>query len=285
MLRGVAAVVPTFQPDASLLALVEELDAQVDTILVSDDASPTTSDPILRTLESMPSVKLVRHQCNRGIARGLNDGLAAARAANASWLLTVDQDSRVPEGYVERLVQDAVSRIAAGERIGAVGAESISESSGTLTYPLTSTQFGSITEEVIQTGTLWNVDALSELGGFDETLGMDAVDAAACLRLRQAGMLIAVAPGTSLDHRIGQARTMRLMGRDVMVTGHSPQRRTSMLRNRLRLLPAEFAESPKHALRTMRRVVVNQAAGLVIEKDRWNKARGSLRGLRPSDPE
>ena len=54
-----------------------------------------------------------------------------------------------------------------------------------------------------------------------------------------------------------------------------------MVRNRLRLAPAEFAQSPKHALRTLRRVAVNTLLAITVEDDRWAKAKGSARGILP----
>ena len=72
-----------------------------------------------------------------------------------------------------------------------------------------------------------------------------------------------------------------MLGRDVLSSGHSPERRTTMVRNRLRLFPAEFAQSPTHALRTMRRVAVNTALAVTVEDDRWAKAKASARGLLP----
>ena len=76
--------------------------------------------------------------------------------------------------------------------------------------------------------------ALTAIGGFDESLGIDAVDAAACLRLRERGFIVALAPGVRLEHRVGAARQVTLLGRTVLATGHSPERRTTMVRNRIR---------------------------------------------------
>ena len=198
----------------------------------------------------------------------------------APWLLTVDQDSQVPSTYVADLLGAATERLDAQEPLGAIGASVINDASGHMTYPLHGDAQYPITEELIQTGTLWRTDSLNACGGFDEELGIDAVDAAACLALRQQGFTIGVAPDVALEHAIGSATVVEALGRSIMVTGHSPQRRTSMLRNRLRLFPAEFRQSPRHALRTLRRVAVNQSLGIVMEKERWSKARGSLRGLR-----
>ena len=272
------AVVPTYQPPTTVVALVSALAMQVQ-VVVSDDGSPCTSDQTLSDIRALGSVEMRVHRVNRGIARGLNDGLASAVARGAAWLLTVDQDSRLPANYINVMLAEIVRKEGLGAQIGAIGAERVVDAGGELTYPLRTAAHGQITEELIQTGTLWNVRALNQIGGFDESLGIDAVDAAACLRLRERGFDIAVASGLSVEHAIGSARSVRLLGRPVMVTGHSAERRASMVRNRLRLFPAEFRQSPVHALRTLRRVAVNQGLGLALESNRWEKAKGSMRGL------
>jgi len=276
---SVVAVIPTFQPPESTGSLLAQLANTVEKVIVSDDASPCTSDPLLRQWHELPSVEVIRHDRNRGIARGLNDGLNAARQLQSQWLLTVDQDTELDDQYLRQLLADAERLLGEDVLLGAIGAETIEDASGVMSYPIRRGDHGLVTEELIQTGTLWNAAAMASIGGFNEDLGIDAVDAAACLALRQWGFTIAVAAGTSVSHRIGSSRTIRIAGRSVMVTGHSPQRRASMLRNRLRLFPAEFAQSPRHALRTLRRVAVNQTLGLVVESGRWGKLRGSAKGL------
>lgn len=272
-------VIATYRPPQDLSDRALALLRNSDHVIVSDDASPCTSDKLLKECDSLRGVTVIRHGRNAGIARGLNEGLRAAQAARASWLLTVDQDTDLPDNYLYTLAADARQRQARGVCVGAIGAHFIRDASGELTYPLHQGAAGLETEELIQTGTLWSVSALAEIGGFDESLGIDAVDAAACLRLRERDYAVCVSPGTFVSHSIGSARMVRFLGRDVMVTGHSPERRSTMLRNRLRLFPAEFKQSPTHALRTLRRVTTNQALGLILESDRWEKAKGTIRGL------
>ena len=278
MPQEVLAVVPTFRPDASVIDHVRGLAAQCE-VVVSDDGSPCTSDAVLHRLSELPGVTVLRHRANAGIARGLNDGLRQASDRGATWLLTVDQDTRVPDDYVMRIFNATRAMQVSEPSIRVVGAEHIHERSGSMQYPLIEHGGVSITEEVIQTGSLWCVDLLSDLGGFDESLGIDAVDAAACLRVRERGYLVAVARGLYLEHTLGRARTIQVMGRAVMLTDHEPARRTTMVRNRLRLFPREFRQSPRHALRTLRRVAINQTLGLVHESNRAAKIKGSLRGI------
>ena len=210
------------------------------------------------------------------LAGGSSSGSAFAVARGATWLLTVDQDSSLPADYVSALLA------AATDRVGVIGAEIISDASGDVRYPTTQSDGHLTTEEVFQTGSLWSVAALTAIGGFDESLGIDAVDAAACLRLRERGFIVALAAGVRLEHRVGAARQVTLLGRTVLATGHSPERRTTMVRNRLRLAPAEFRQSPKHAFRTLRRVGVNAVLGATVEENRWAKTKGTIKGLWPS---
>jgi len=276
-MASVVCVIPTYRPQPEpVLGLIESLRAAGVDVLVSDDASPATSDAALRAIASA-GAPVVRHRHNAGIARGLNDGIAFATRAGAEWLLTVDQDSALPP----HLVPDLLRTGASTPQVGVVGVETIVDASGDLAYPTRLVDGLLVTEEVFQSGALWSVSGLERIGGFDERLGIDAVDAAACLRLRQAGLIVALAPGTRLAHRYGEARSVRVLGRTVVATGHSPHRRETMVRNRLALAPAEFRQSPVQAARTLRRVAVNLALAATVEEDRTAKVMGGLRGLLP----
>ncbi len=286
-MSSVAAVIPVFRPEPlALVALLDTLGEAGIPVLVTDDASPCTFDHVLRAVKDR-GITVVRHPRNAGIARGLNEGLAFAREQRATWLLTIDQDSTLPAGYVEALLASAPADSGlwsdpSALRPGVIGAGIIGDASGDLGYPTRSEQGFSVTDEVFQTGSLWSVAALTEVGGFDERLGIDGVDSGACLALRKAGYSVIVAPDVRLAHTLGtQARSVRILGREVVSTGHSPERRESMVRNRLRLAPGEFAESPTHAFRTLRRLAMNTALAVTVEDDRWAKAKGSVRGLFP----
>ena len=266
-------MVPGFAPDIpSITDLVRSLTATGIPVLVVDDASPDAS--YLEACAGLGAT-VIAHERNKGIARSLNDGLAFAQEHDARWLLTVDQDTSLPAGYIEQLIAFA------DVRAGVIGAEVIGDASGDLAYPAREVAGHLITDEVFQTGSLWSVPSLARLGGFDESLGIDAVDAEACLKLREAGLAVVLARGVRLEHHYGSGQSIRLLGRSVVATGHSPARRETMVRNRLRLLPREFRQSPVHALRTLRRVGVNTLLGVTVEDDRWAKAKGSIRGLLP----
>ena len=277
----IVAVVPTYRPTAALLDLLAVVGPQVSHLVISDDASPCTSDQLLRQASDHLGAVVIRHNRNAGIARGLNEGLATAIEHGATWLITFDQDTVVTADYIPALVAEAHRRVDAGIRLAALGAEFINDGAARLTYPADTEVDFPQTEELIQTGTLWLVNALRDAGGFNEELEIDAVDAAACLALRRNGYQVGIARGIAIDHAIGNSISVNIGGRSIMVTRHSPERRTTMLRNRMRLFPAEFRQSPRHAFRTIRRVAVNQSVGLVLEHNRWANLKASARALFP----
>ena len=261
MTPQVVAVVSTYCPPRKVADLVWRL-AESTPVLVIDDASPCTFDETLRSLTKITNVRVVRFARNAGIARSLNVGLRVASTEGVPWLLTLDQDSAIAPEHPAMAIQLAGDASRSGLAVGAVGAGNIVDASGAIRYPTFSVHAGgtafTATHEVIQSGTLWDVATVSASGGFREDLGMDAVDAAACLALRERGYRVLVGPELTLHHQLGDARQIRLLGRDVIRTGHSTQRRQAMIRNRLKLFPAEFRQSPVHAFRTVRRAVVNQ---------------------------
>lgn len=257
---------PTFQPPAGVLRLVDRLRNYGD-VLISDDASACTSDRILGKLSEWPEVTVERHRVNRGLARGLNEGLEAAMASEIEWLFTADQDSLFTRNYVDELVKAAGNLKLSGVALGVLAAGTVRDASGTMQYPTVTCGGVAATHEVVMSGSLWSVSALKQAGGFDERLGSDAVDAAACLRLRELGYTVALEPSLSFEHRIGEAQQVRLLGRNIMVTHHSADRRKSMLRNRLSLFPREFRESPVHGIRSVRRVVLNLTLGNLRDHD------------------
>ncbi len=279
----VVAVVPTFRPDAAdLHAILQALAAHDVPVVVADDASPCTFDATLRSAAAQGAT-IIRHRRNAGIARSLNEGLEHARRLGAAWLLTVDQDSTLPTDYLPDLLAACVEaeRLLGPDAVGAMAAGSIDDGSGQLSYPVSHSSGVATTAEVIQTGTLWSVHGLLLIGGFDESLAIDGVDAAACVRLRARGRRIVLAPGLTLGHHVGSGRQVTVLGRAVLASGHPPARRTTIVRNRLRLLPEEFAQSPRQAFRTMRRLAVSTVLAVTIEEDRWRKAKASARGVLP----
>ncbi len=74
-LSGVVVLIPAWQPDARLEALVGELrQAQLLRLVLVDDGSGPQSEALLERLAALPEVALCRHTENRGKGRALKTG-------------------------------------------------------------------------------------------------------------------------------------------------------------------------------------------------------------------
>lgn len=260
----IPAVVPTYRPPADLPARLAVLAPQVSGVVVVDDGSPCTADPALRACAALPGVSVLRLPRNRGIAAAINVGLASLGGSSAAAVLTLDQDSAVDSAYVAALTEAWTRGLGAGLPLGALGAGVVDLGTTRLRYRTGPLAAGlERTDEVLQSGTLWSLDALRELGGFDESLVIDGVDTEMCLRLAEHGRIVAVAPGVVMRHSLGAAEPVRLLGREALATGHAPSRRYYVTRNRLRLLPRHLRVDPVAGLVAARRLTVNAALGLV----------------------
>lgn len=253
--RAVVAVVPTYKVTSISLPLIESLTRECPTLIV-DDCSPCTSDSVLMTASNL-GAKVLRMPDRSGIARSLNLGLKFAHEVGASWLLTVDQDTTISEQYIEDAYGFLNSELGRDLRIGALGAARIHVDGHEIDLIDDPHERFSETPELVQSGSLWNVRAMASLGGFSTALGMDGIDAEACLRTRESGYRVIALHALKIVHEIGNTRVQHILGRDVHVTHHPRMRLNAMVANRLRLFPRELRQSPAHALRTMRRVVTN----------------------------
>ncbi|MEP6629444.1 MAG: glycosyltransferase, partial [Lapillicoccus sp.] len=218
----VAAVVPAYAPDAELVDLVADLVPQVDRVVVVDDGSPGLASADRWDACRAAGASVVAHETNRGIAAALNTGVREALShGSVHAVLTVDQDSRVPPGFVAALVERWTAAADTGLRVGLVAPEQVTG--------LPAQRDG---RPPIQSGQLVPVNTLTRVGDFDESLFIDGVDDDFALRCLDAGLAILVVPGLALGHRLGAGQRLRVAGRGVTLTRSAPFRSYYLARNR-----------------------------------------------------
>jgi GT2 family glycosyltransferase/SAM-dependent methyltransferase len=81
---------------------------------------------------------------------------------------------------------------------------------------------------VINSMSIWRMDAMQRTGIHNEWLGVDHVDTEYCLRAAAQGLFLYVHGDYEFAQSIGQRRAYRLFGRQLQSGGHSPARRYSI---------------------------------------------------------
>lgn len=120
---------------------------------------------------------------------------------------------------------------------------------------------------VINSMSVWRMQALRRLGTHDEGLAIDHVDTDYCLRARRAGLRVYCHGKYSFGHRIGQRQRFSLMGVQMQAGGHNPGRRHMIGRNTIWLARRSFLHEPGFTALCVLRLVY-EAVGIVMAEDR-----------------
>jgi rhamnosyltransferase len=131
---------------------------------------------------------------------------------------------------------------------------------------------------LINSMTVWRVQALRRIGSFHEGLAIDHVDTEYCLRARQAGLALYVNGAFEFAHAIGARRKYRLLGVELQAGGHSPQRRHMIARNTVWLARNWCWREPAFSALCLARLAY-EAVGITMAEDRAaTKLAALLRG-------
>ncbi len=272
MAVSVCAVVVTFQPETDeLTTLLAALRPQVTGLVIVDNGS--REPDLLHDMAAGFDSQLVLLEKNQGIARAQNLGIALALEQGFDAVLLSDQDSVPAPDMVAQLTRTLIGASkpapffpAAGnllpsftseasKPIAAVGPVPVDErgsENSALVYSFTTwgpkrrniPQEGEVLEVpfVLASGCLILKDALLDVGPMNESLFIDHVDLAWCLRALEKGYRILVDGSARLTHSLGEEKTVLPTGREIHV--QSPMRNYYMVRNTLWLTRAPFMPVP-----------------------------------------
>lgn len=265
----VIGVMSTYRPDTEVVLRARAHAAQVDKLIVVDDGSPDSS--VLNGLTG-DAFEVIRLAVNSGIAKALNAGMQAALDQGAEYILNLDQDSVLDDAYMSRVLS-TFAGAARATRLGLVLTDSVNHQPSI--PPKYSPEGFGLVEEGIQSGLVVSAECLRDAGMLDERLFIDCVDIEFCLRVRDHGWNIAVAPGANITHSLGQLEPLRPFGRQRFVDGepvmfqyHAPFRQYYITRNNIDLCLRNLCKRPRWAVSVARRELVPTVKTLIGSSQR-----------------
>ncbi|WP_350347331.1 glycosyltransferase [Agromyces sp. G08B096] len=277
----VVAVVPSYHPDRDVVQHMRALITQVDRLIVIDDGSGPGAEPVLSELSAL-GASVIRLDQNSGIARALNIGIGAALRDDAEYIVTTDQDTELPRGYVEECLS-TFARANPVTRLGIVCADRVNGQPSLPTW--TSPEGIGLVPEAIQSGfVIWR-GVVEEAGLFDERLVIDCVDTEYCIRVRDHGFRIGIASGTDIRHELGEMVPFRPFGLRLRNRNgtydyqyHSPFRQYYIVRNNIDLVFRSARKHPRWALAVVKRQIGPAVDAIVSGPLRWRHAVATLVG-------
>jgi rhamnosyltransferase len=288
----VIAVTVAYAEERDPVAAVERLAPFVDHVILVDNTA--SGHPKLAGRGSRDRLTILANANKGGLAGAYNAALERVRAAHpdATHVLFLDDDTDT--GAVASLLGSAVIRQwAARDDVAATAPAYVDRATGIRVAPIQlsrfryrvlSRQLQEPTEVafLINSMSLWRVDALRHIGSYDERLAVDHVDTDYCLRAGILGYKLVLNPAITFQHSIGTRRKYELFGRTLQSGGHSPARREMIGRNTVVLARRYGRRYPAFAILCLTRLLY-ECLGIVIAEDQrasklWSLAKGTVSG-------
>lgn len=273
------AIIVTFNPDARLIENVNSLLTQVDQIIIVDNGSGESGLSILQTLHR--NVTVLYNKANLGLATALNQAARLAVSKNPIWILTFDQDSVAPEGFVNSLITTYEACPYANE-VAIVGPVYKDQVTGRLLSvgEIPSPTPCQVVPYTWTSGCLMKASIFDSVGYFRDEFFIDYIDVEYCLRCQRYGFRTIVASSALLLHNQGAPAWKRFLGRRVIVNEYSPLRRYYNARNRIIVYMENLFSLPKWVVGDIYLYSKQLAKMMILEDARWLKLRWVLRGIR-----
>lgn len=216
--------------NANLQRLKENISAclpQVERIyLVDNSEHPCFTESKLQE-EWGNNIRYIALGENLGIAAALNRGCQEAKTDGYSWILTLDQDSVVPQNLISAFLKNIA------ESPGNIGIITPQVNAHAKDFHQAATSVEELTT-CITSGSLTSLEAFTAIGGFNEALFIDNVDTDFSLRLKENGYRVLRDNSVVMAHQIGNIREYKWRGRHLFnVTHHNYIRRYYITRNNL----------------------------------------------------
>ena len=260
-----------FNPD--IKRLKENIDAvivQCTHVYLVDNGSKNISE-VLEMLNGFNSSQfsVILNLENQGIAKALNQLTIAAQKDGYEWILTLDQDSVSPSNII-----DEFENYTAYQNVGMLCPVIYDRNKG---EEIKAKEGCTEIDECITSGSLLNIEAWNNIGGFDENMFIDGVDFDICYRLRQSGYKILCIQSVILLHELGRIEYHRFLFWRVLVKNHSAFRKYYIARNII-----HTAKKRRSTLLVVKGLLQEiKMIGIVIfyEEDKLNKSRCICRGI------
>jgi rhamnosyltransferase len=276
----IGAVMVTYNPDLAVFENVVKLANQVDQLVIVDNGSPQSF--WVSFAEQNPEVQITRiiNPKNLGIATAFNLGARALLEAGCDFVLTFDQDSTLPPGYVKQMLEAYFKAKTIFGQIGVFGTYYRDENSG-IVFPnhfRASSDFVTV-ESTISSGNLIPKETFFKIGFFRDDFFIDAVDTEFHLRAHKAGFPLFLTRNIVLPHRLGEQTMARLLWVDFPLTSHNYIRRYYMARNRTLTYQMYAKHYPSWFRLEIRMFLGDFLTMIFYEKDKLRKLKYTFKGI------
>jgi rhamnosyltransferase len=281
-IQRVLAIVVTYFPDSFFESRIRKLIDQFEEVLIIDNTPSEELHVSLQSLSNLANLSLLQLKRNMGIAYALNEGLSYAKDHGYLWVGTFDQDSTVPDDYLNKIIS-TFKNFPQKDKVAILspiyllpdGSKKSFSSGKKKSIELRNVDF------TMTSGNILNVSKAKYVGGFDSSLFIDYVDFDLCLRLRAQGFLILENRNVILQHELGRNFLHRnFLWKKIGLPNYPPIRIYFSTRNRLILYWRYWKTAPGFVIHDMSRFFITFIKIILFESEKKSKIHAFCVGFR-----
>lgn len=208
-MKNTTAVVTLYNPKQTAADNLKSLAAQVTTLILSDN-SPSGNNAAL--FSGIKNAVYIRNGKNLGLSGGINRGLQTDEVKNSDYVFFFDQDSEVPEGHIDTMIEDW-ERLERDHRIGLLGAHFLDEISGNedadniiKDEAENKDERYLPVEQMITSSMLTKYPLIADINFWNEEIFLDFADYDLCWRFLAAGYELFITKSVCLRHSLGDGK-------------------------------------------------------------------------------
>ena len=253
---------------------IEAILPQVDRIILFNNGSVNIKKiKYLIKKYNKGKIELLEAKNNEGVAKALNEISKVAYKENFQWLLTLDQDTVVKGNLI-----NIYRRYLKLPNLGQLSCDYQDVNLPTKKQDkFAKDNMIKNVRKCITSGTLININALKEVGGFDEKLFIDKVDDDISYLLREKGYCNYKINVLGMMHELGKIKKKEIFGKEVMTSNYNAFRRYYIARNNI-IISRRYANEE-----SMKQNLIDQLKEwiliLLFEDDKLNKSKAITRGI------
>lgn len=232
-------------------------------IVVIDNGSDRNKD-VIQEIECIENVKIIQNSNNEGIAYALNQGLDFAIKNEKEIMLTLDQDSKIEDQAIKKLI----SHLNKDRKVVSVGA----------TYGNQTRTSNRLVTNLITSGNMVYTDVAQSVGGYNASLFIDCVDIDFSFNLLEHGYKLLRCGDANMEHEIGKIKTSRILS--VSYNDHSPERYYYKYRNNIYIYRRYFWKFPLLCLKLFVCLIKDTFQLIFFENNKKRKIQMALKGIR-----
>lgn len=205
----ISALVTLYSPTTENVENICTIAKQVDRVFACDNSK---ADNTFMFLDCPDSVIYLPYQKNLGLPKAFNVALEEEKywsSTEDSWVIFFDQDSKIEEGHIEKLIKEFKHIKEKSISIGCLGPVYYDTSSGKVEIPKAKhqvTEHSYVVSSIITSSMLTTYETLLEIGFWNEDLFLDMADWELCWRIQRSGKESCLTDVITLHHTLGLGR-------------------------------------------------------------------------------